>query len=223
MRNRSSIGYMIVLGVLPMIFTSVAGGFAIQHADTIRSFDVAEWTAVYAAACFTMAFAMTPTTFVALASGFFIVWTSLGGVFLSYVGASLLGYGVARVIDGGRLIASIEQMAGERPVLERLRSGEAVFVIAARLSPFFPFAVMNVVLSALRVDIRTFLVAGLVGMLPRTLVFIWIGMQFQEFANAIREGHQLGPAQYAVAILSTVSVVALYIYIKRVVTSICTP
>lgn len=201
---------------MPLVATSLVAGLLIRHAAAVATFSIAEWTLVYIASCLTMGFALTPTTFVAIASGFFLGWASFPALVVSYVGASLIGYAAASVVDRGRLLATVTRQVRNPRFIERLKSGEVMIVIGARLSPMLPFAVMNVVLSAMRVGLRTFILAGIVGMIPRTLVSIWVGMQFHEITSAISQGHELGLVRVAVIVLSLVSILIIYVYVRRV-------
>jgi uncharacterized membrane protein YdjX (TVP38/TMEM64 family) len=54
-----------------------------------------------------------------------------------------------------------------------------------RLSPFLPFALMNVVLPYLGIRFRNFMIPGLIGMLPRTLFFLWAGTQFDNWTGTL--------------------------------------
>ena len=44
-------------------------------------------------------------------------------------------------------------------------------MILVRLSPVLPFSIMNLLMPALNIRLSVFLLAGFVGMLPRTLFF----------------------------------------------------
>jgi FtsH-binding integral membrane protein len=64
---------MPFLGVMPLVVSSSITVWVMFHEANIHQFDLSTWTMVYAAASLTMAFALTPTTFIALLSGYFWV------------------------------------------------------------------------------------------------------------------------------------------------------
>jgi uncharacterized membrane protein YdjX (TVP38/TMEM64 family) len=68
-------------------------------------------------------------------------------------------------------------------VLEGLKQNDLVLVIMCRISPVLPFAIMNVVLGYTGIRIKPFLVGGLIGMLPRTVMAVAIGMQMEALAT----------------------------------------
>ena len=94
-----------------------------------------DWTIVYVFACFTMAFALTPTTFVALLSGYFLGWIAFFPLAISYWVASLIGFSIANKIDDGRLSAYIQQKPKVQALLQNLQTNEFKIIFLARLSP----------------------------------------------------------------------------------------
>lgn len=217
--NRSSLGYAGLVGLMPLVFSTAATVMAIRHEPTILTFGMGEWTLFYAAASLTMAFGLTPTTFIALLSGYFLGWSSVPGVLTSYLGASLLGYAAASLVDRGRLIRSISDVTDRPGLIDKLREGEVMFIILARISPFLPFAIMNILLAALRVDLKKFLVAGFAGMLPRTLLFIWLGSQVGSIVALLEGDSRHGSARIGLAVLIGISLIGFYYFFKRYVLS----
>jgi len=51
------------------------------------------------------------------------------------------------------------------------------YLLFLRLVPIFPFFIINVVMGLTRVDLKTYVVASWIGMLPGTFVFIYAGAQ----------------------------------------------
>jgi uncharacterized membrane protein YdjX (TVP38/TMEM64 family) len=177
--NRRSFLIILLMGLLPLAVSSGVTVLAVRYEQEIRSFGVWEWVALYGISIITMAFSLTPTTFVSLVSGFFIGFWSLPGVVLGYLGASYIGYMLAAFFDGGRLLKSLQEVDKVSQTIENLKKSQLGVIILTRLSPALPFAIMNVVLSVLKIDLRKFLIAGFIGMLPRTLLMIWVGSQAQ--------------------------------------------
>jgi uncharacterized integral membrane protein len=108
---------------MPLVVSSSITVWVMFHEATIHQFDLPTWTMVYAAASLTMAFALTPTTFVALLSGYFLGWQALIPVCVSYWLASWIGYVMAAKIDGGRLLNALEEKRGQRTSSESSKTG----------------------------------------------------------------------------------------------------
>lgn len=107
--NKKSLLYTSLMGVVAIIVSSVVTFYAARYETEIQGFEWFHWLAFYAITSFTMAFAMTPTTFIALLSGYFLGWSCLPGVCISYLMASYIGYQAASVIDNGKFMQTISE------------------------------------------------------------------------------------------------------------------
>jgi uncharacterized membrane protein YdjX (TVP38/TMEM64 family) len=139
---------------------------------------------------FTMSFALTPTTFIALVTGFFLGWAGFPGVVISYGIAAFIGYKAAQLIDHGRMTAFIGHFPKAALVMDELKHHSWELILLARISPVLPFAFMTFVLSIIRVPIRKFLIASMAGMLPRTLFFFWVGTQANSLLSLLKDPNE---------------------------------
>jgi len=57
------------------------------------------------------------------------------------------------------------------------------YLLFLRLVPIFPFFIINVVMGLTRVDLKTYVLASWIGMLPGTFVFIYAGAQLSGIAS----------------------------------------
>lgn len=135
-----------------------------------------------------MMLALVPTTFVATVSGFYLGWPGAIVVCVAYFMASLMGYKLARTIDKGSMSTFLYQFPKTTIIFDAVRRQSVLMVILCRISPVLPFALMNFILAMINVPLRVFLLAGFVGMLPRTLLFIWLGIQFNDLIAAYQAG-----------------------------------
>lgn len=84
-------------------------------------------------------------------------------------------------------------------------------VLLLRLSPLFPFNVLNYVLSLTRVRLGTYVAASLIGMLPGTALDVYLGSlapAAAELSSAAQGGGATRTMLYVVGLLATVAVVA---------------
>ncbi|MGB3850680.1 MAG: VTT domain-containing protein [Tunicatimonas sp.] len=209
--------------VTPLAVSSVVTYYALIYEPAIRQLGPGAWAAAFALSCLTMGLALTPTTFVALVSGYFLGLPALAGVIASYTGASLIGFLLTRAVDQGQLINSIYGWLGDERAkrLHQLLSGIADHqfgvIVMARLSPLLPFALMNVVLPVAGVRLVPFLVAGTLGMLPRTAFFVWLGSEAKTLRTLMEEGGAgLAPRLLLIGLL-VVSLVGFFYYGRRIV------
>jgi uncharacterized membrane protein YdjX (TVP38/TMEM64 family) len=208
--NKFSFGLLLLLLVLPVLVSSSLVLFAVRYDAIIRNFSLGSWCIFYFCACFSMAFAMTPTTFIALLSGYFLGLKSIPFVIISYFIASIMGYFLAKKVDKGRFMASLEDIPGVSNIADNLKKKEVSVIILARISPALPFAMMNMLLSYLGADFKKFLWAGFIGMLPRTILFIWIGSQGDDIRVLLENPEDNNLAKLSFILLLLVSVLGLF-------------
>jgi len=162
-----------------------------------------------------LAFAITHTTFIALVSGYFLGFYSLSYISFSYLIASLIGYYAAKLLDRGRFFNTIASFKGVDKIANNLKKNEAKVIFFARLSPVLPFAMTNALLSFLKADLSKFLFAGFLGMLPRTLFFIWIGSKAAYIRQAIEHPQENNIEKIIFAALLIASIGGIYYYISN--------
>ena len=134
-------------------------------------------------AIFIMGLAFSPTTFFALFTGY--IW-GLNGIIpliVAYSIASLLGFFVAKLLKGEAILSFIKSKFKAASFLDHVQSNSFSWVFLARLSPVFPFAITNAIMAFLGVSAQKFFMAGTLGMLPRTLLAVWTGMQAKSIEN----------------------------------------
>jgi uncharacterized membrane protein YdjX (TVP38/TMEM64 family) len=217
-RNIFTILYTFFLGLMPVLASSSISYWVITHESDIQFFTFQNWVITFLLACFTMAFALTPTTFVALLSGYFLGWQAFLPLAISYWAASYIGYKIAQQIDGGRFLKILSEKPKVRQVLENLQQDEFKIIFLARLSPVLPFAVTNVLFSFSGTKLRNFLTAGFLGMLPRTILSIWVGTQAQEIKRLIEHPSEGNISQFLVLGLIFASLFGLGYFVKKAVT-----
>ena len=202
---------------MPLLVSSSISYWVITHEREIQNFTFQNWTIAFIFACFTMAFALTPTTFIALLSGYFLGWQAFIPVGITYWIASFLGYKAAQMIDGGRFIRILSEKPKVKQILENLQKDEFKIILLARLSPVLPFAVTNVLFSFLGTKLRNFLTAGFLGMLPRTILSIWIGTQAQEIKRLIEHPSEGNISKFLILGLIGGSILGLGYFVKKAI------
>ncbi|HZI04166.1 MAG TPA: TVP38/TMEM64 family protein [Archangium sp.] len=161
---------------------------------------------------------MMPATVLTLGAGFAYgpVYGSLLVLLasnLSALGSFLLGRTVLRERVGRRLVGQPRFTAVDSAVAAR---GFKV-VLLLRLSPIFPFSVLNYSLSLTRVRLRDYVLATLPGMLPATTLYVYLGSLVTSVAQLSRgerpdaglSGQLLFWAGLAATVLVTVYVTRL--------------
>lgn len=188
--NRSTLVSLVLLIAVPVVSSLGLSFLLLKFQDFFMNLNVFQMIAFFLVASFTMAFAFTPTTFIAIVTGFFLGWAGFPGVVISYGIAAFIGYKVAQLIDHGRMTAFINHFPKAALVMEELKHHSWELIILSRISPVLPFAFMTFVLSIIRVPLKKFLIASMAGMLPRTLFFFWVGTQASDLLNLLKDPNE---------------------------------
>ncbi len=209
--NRNLAVALAVFSVMPLIFSSVLGGWLLNYRELVSDWIVTAGALPILAFAVTMALGLTPTTFVALVCGFFVGFEGTGYLVLAYVLASGAGYGLGQWLDGGRFMHSLEHYPLAEKVAADLGHRPVMMLILVRLSPALPFCLMNLLMAALRVRFDLYLLAGAIGMLPRTLLSLWIGSQSRDLVELLQSG---GGTQETVAVIvGSMVTVVLFVWL----------
>jgi uncharacterized membrane protein YdjX (TVP38/TMEM64 family) len=136
-----------------------------------------------------------------------LVGATLGSTAAFVISRYLARDAVARKVEGDRRFASIDR------AIER-QGRRIVFLL--RLSPFFPFNLLNYALGLTRVRLVDYVVASL-GMLPGTLLYVYSGKVAGELATLAGSGAvQRGAGYYAVIGVGFAATVIVTIFVTRV-------
>lgn len=215
-KNKHSFLLMLWMAVMPLLCSALITVVALKYEASIRAFTTLHWLLFFSGTAFSMAMALTPTTFIALISGYFLGWQAVPYMLVAYLTASGIGYYLARYVDQGKFFQTLKQAPKVDRFIAGINQKQFSFIILCRISPVLPFAIMNVVLSMMQVSFSRFLWAGFIGMLPRTLLFIWVGSTASVLKEVI-EGGQKDAGQLSFLILLIISIVGFYLYFKQVI------
>ncbi len=165
--------------------------------------------AVYVGCCL----ALVPGTIPTLAGGalFGAVTGSITVSIASTAGATLAmlaGRYLARGVVSRRLAGSARLAAVDRAVA---RNGFRI-VLLLRLSPVFPFNVLNYALGLTPVTVRDFVLASWLGMLPATVLYVSLGAAGRQ---AVTGDHARSPAEWALLGAGALATLAVTLLVTR--------
>lgn len=217
--NKNSLIFLLFLVILPFFASSGVVLLIVKYESAIRSFDTLQWILLYFIAALTMSVALTHTTFIALIGGYFLGWISIVYMFPAYIVSSIIGYFAARRIDKGVFLSSISSIKGIDNIILNLKLQENLIIFFCRISPVLPFAMMNALLSILRADLGKYILSGSAGMLPRTLLFIWLGMQARNIKDLIDHPTENMASKIFFIVLLVFSVAGLFFVFRKIAKS----
>ena len=159
--------------------------------------------------------AAAPASLLTIAAGAaFGVWTGAVVVYVGAVVGSTVAFliaryfardAVARRIAGRESFAAIDRAVGEEGL-------KIVFLL--RLSPVFPFNLLNYALGVTGVRLRDYVI-GALGMIPGTFLYVYIGSLTTEVAAAASGAEQGRIVLNVVGFLATLVVTVLVARIAR--------
>src|SRR6478735_3563615 len=215
--NRSTLVSLFLLIAVPVLASSFLIYFFYEHQEFFLNLNWWQMVLYFVVAAFTMSFALTPTTFIALVTGFFLGWVGFPGVVISYGIAALIGYQVAQRIDHGRMTAFINHFPKAALVMDELKHHSWELIILSRISPVLPFAFMTFVLSIIKVPLKKFLFASMAGMLPRTLFFFWVGTQASDLLQLLKDPNEGLFGKVLLIGLVVISIFGLYYLLNNAI------
>jgi len=135
------------------------------------------------------------------------VSATLGATAAFLVGRYLARDRVAKMIEGNERFQAIDEAVG--------REGWKI-VGLTRLSPVFPFNLLNYAYGITRVSLRDYFLASWIGMLPGTVMYVYLGSLAGSLANLGGPGPGRTPAQWALYAVGLLATVAVTVFVTRI-------
>lgn len=226
-KGRLKVVLLVMAGcflLLSPLFFPVKDWF-FEAVEALRGFGV--WglvllSAVYVLSCVLM----LPGSILTLGAGFIgaALWPEnlamalLGGGLAASAGSTLgataaflLGRTVFRDMAAARIAGSPRFKALDDAIG---RNGfKMVFLV--RLSPAFPFNVLNYALGLTKVRLRDYFLASWIGMMPGMMLYVYLGATAQSLAAATGGAREKSPQEYAVLAVGLVATVLVVVLVTR--------
>jgi uncharacterized membrane protein YdjX (TVP38/TMEM64 family) len=133
----------------------------------------------------------------------------------STLGASaafLVGRTLARGLIESKVSGNLKFRAIDRAV------GEQGFkiVLLTRLSPVFPFNLLNYAFGLTRVSFGNYFLASWIGMIPGTVMYVYLGSAAGQLGALATGTSQRSPAEYALLFVGLAATVVVTVLVTRV-------
>ncbi|MDB5233749.1 MAG: hypothetical protein JWR44_742 [Hymenobacter sp.] len=214
-KNFSTLLTMFLLVAVPVLGSGALLGLLYERQELLQHLSTGQALLYFVVIAITMAFALTPTTFVAIVTGYYFGWAGLAGMVLAYALASAIGYEIAQRLDHGKLRHFLHLFPKAEAVLNELQHQSWQLILLTRLSPVLPFALMTFVLAIVGVPRKRFLLASVIGMLPRSLFFYWLGTQASDVLALLRDPDQGKLSKIVLLGLVAASLFGLFVVFNR--------
>ncbi|MBK1853427.1 TVP38/TMEM64 family protein [Verrucomicrobiaceae bacterium 5K15] len=155
-----------------------------------------------------------PGSLITLAAGFLfgVGWGTLYVSLASVAGASA-AFLIGRYVARDWVMKKIEHRPKFRAIDEAVGEEGSKIVFLLRLSPVFPFTLLNYALGLTQISFGRYVLASWIGMLPGTLLYVYLGSLFKslaELAGGEREKTNTEWVFYGLGLLATL-IVTIYI------------
>lgn len=142
-----------------------------------------------------------------LGSFYVFIGATLGATAAFFVGRYLARGWVAKKIEGNKKFRAIDEAVG--------REGLKI-VLLTRLSPIFPFNLLNYAYGITGVSLKDYVI-GSVGMIPGTIMYVYIGSFAGSLATVGTEAQPANPTvQWTIRIIGFIATVAVTLYVTKV-------
>jgi uncharacterized membrane protein YdjX (TVP38/TMEM64 family) len=170
---------------LPPIGTLILLGTMNQSAPWLQSHGVLGVLVFVAAFSILGGLALLPTYGPSVLGGWaFGVSAGLAATLAGFLGASAIGFAIARHLSGDRLLQVLEEYPRGRALHRALLAGSwrrtLLVVTLLRVPPYGPFAMTNLLLAATGVTWGPYLLGSLLGLTPRVAAAVIVGASLSQ-------------------------------------------
>ncbi len=132
------------------------------------------------------------------------VAATLGAAAAFLVGRYVARAWVEKKVAGNERFAAVDEAVG--------REGFKI-VFLTRLSPVFPFSILNYAYGLTAVSFRNYFLASWVGMIPGTIMYVYLGSAAKDVVATEQGG---SPAQTALKVVGLVATIVVTVYVTRI-------
>lgn len=154
---------------------------------------------------------MVPGSALTLGAGaaFGVVWGSIYVSVASTLGASA-AFLVGRHFARAWVSRKIEGNATFRSIDSAVANEGWKIVGLTRLSPVFPFTLLNYAFGLTQVRLRDYIVASWIGMMPGTVMYVYLG------SIARAAGEHRTPAEWALYVVGLLATITVTVFVTRI-------
>ncbi len=160
--------------------------------------------------------AFLPAFILTLGSGvLFGVWLGSIYVFIGATVGSILAFLVGRYLARDWVAKKIADNDQFRAIDRAVGKEGLKIVLLTRLSPAFPFNLLNYAFGVTGVSVKDYVI-GSIGMIPGTIMFVYIGSLAGNLALIGTDAQPTNPTlQWTIRIVGLIATVAVTVYVTR--------
>ncbi|TDB69259.1 hypothetical protein EZE20_01415 [Arundinibacter roseus] len=202
--------------IVPLFTSSLLTGWAITHEQLLAEWPLETWMLATIGLAVASALALSPPTFLALVYGYFLGWIALPFLFLLNLMAILVVYTVARRMRSGSMLLHLQRAYPQvHRLLQRFEENQLRLIFFAKLSPVLPFAVTNLFFVLAGAQLRQVLLGGTLGMVPRTVLAVWVGLEAREISYLLAHPNEDLASKLLLIVLIIASTLGIAWFFKK--------
>jgi uncharacterized membrane protein YdjX (TVP38/TMEM64 family) len=166
---------------------------------------------VYIIACI----ALLPGSALTLLAG--ALWGVVFGTVMvsaSSVAGATAAFLIGRYLARNKVEKQMKKFPKFKAVADSLGEGGLKLVTLIRLSPAFPFNLLNYMMGVTRVKLRDYVLGSWIGMFPGTVMYVYLGAAGKELAKASGAGGK-STQEWALLIVGLAATVAVTVVVTR--------
>jgi len=206
---------LALFAVFPTLFSSTVIYF-VQDKIFTGSLNYVDGIFFFTLSIFTMSFALTPTTFIAILTGYFFGWAGLLPMMIAYSIACVLGLRTGKLLNHYFVGDHLFQNKKLHSFFEALHEEEFLLVFFGRLSPILPFAMMNIAFASIEMNMKRYLLASITGAFPRIFLFFYVGSSVSEIWDFVLHPTLEGSFAMIPIALIIISTIGLIVVFRKV-------
>ncbi len=186
----------LLITVSTIVITGVFAGTVLSHRQAVLEWiEGAGWTGVlvfggiYVLATLLL---IPPGILNALSGALFGIVFGMAVVVPANIVAALIGFALSRTAGGAWAQATIRHWRAWGAIDRAVGKAGFRIVFLLRCSPVSPFSVLNYALGLTRVRFRHYALATVLGSLPGTLLYVWVGSSAASVADLLAHGAHPG-------------------------------
>ena len=215
-RIRIAVGIAAVLAVVTLAKTLNVQEHLLDLVAWIRD---AGWSglAIFALAYVAATVLFLPGSILTLGAGFaYGVGLGTAAVVVAANLGALVAFVLGRTVARGWVAAKVQENARFAAIDHAVGREGLKIVLLTRLSPIFPFNLLNYAFGVTGVSAQDYVIGSLIGMLPGTLMYVYLGSlitNVSELASGRASGGSMQQLFYFAGLAATVGV---SIYVTRI-------
>ena len=211
---------MLIAALVPIFTSSTVLGYLYQNQSIFLSDHSTFFIYFTLISSITIATALTPSTLIAILSGYFLNWLGILSILISYPIACALGLAISKKIISFLKINNSDTVPEYQKIFHGLQKHEFAFIAYLRISPIMPFAMINIFLASFKIKWSNYIFGSMLGMLPRTMFFFYIGTKIEKIWFYLLNNKENSDDSIIFITLSIISLIGLISILKKILNSI---